>query len=603
MKNSFSSSVSKILLALVGVLTAFTLAFSATTGVAFAAAGTPQPTRTPRPIRTPQPTRTNDYSGLTKEFQDEQSDLSKQQSNLANAGNEVGKLQTLISQAQAKGLDTSALQSALSTFQGQLATAQSSDSNAASILSAHNGFDGSGNVTDPAAAKQTVDSARQTLDDAHTTLTQATHDLAAAVKAWEEANQDQRQNADLTKDYQNLQKWLSTQQGNLSKANDAVTKIQNLISTAQGKGIDTSALQSALTTYQGQLATAQSSDSNAASILSAHNGFDGSGNVTDPAAAKLTNDTARQALQDAETTLDQATHDLWTAVQTWEQQAKTQEQDADLTKDYQNLQKWLSTQQGNLSKANDAVTKVQNLITEAQGKGIDTTALQSALTIFQGQLTTAQSSDSNAAGILSAHNGFDGSGNVTDPTAAKQTDDTARQALQGAETTLDQATHDLWTAVQTWEQQAKAQEQDTDLAKAYQSLQSWLSTQDTNLTNANNVVAKVQELISDGQTKGLDTSALQTALTAYQGLLATAQSANSQAASILSAHNGFDGSGNVTDATTAEQTVDGARQDLQQAHDALSQACQGLQQAIQTWRSQNQPQPTATPSSSSSNGS
>ena|SRR5271157_1168623 len=448
MKPLKSISFNKLVMALVGGLVVFSLAFTFPGGAAVVVAPTPSPKTGSTP-----PSKTRDYSALTQAYQHEQSLLATQQTNLSKAGGATSRIQDLISKAQAKGLDTSALASALATFQTQLSTAQGNDSTAAGILSAHNGFDGSGNVTDPNAARQTVQDARQSLQDAHNTLTQATKDLSTAVQAWEEANKDKLQSQDLSKDYQNEQKWLTTQQGYLSKANDGVTKIQDLISKAQAKGLDTSALATALATFQTQLATAQSSSTTAQGILSAHNGFDSSGNVTDQAAAVQTVNDARQSLQDAHDTLTQATKDLSTAVQAWEEANKDKLQSQDLSKDYQNEQKWLTIQTDTLNAANDSVTKIQDLISKAQGDGLDTSALANALAAFQSQITNAQASHATAEGILSAHNGFDGSGNVTVQAAATQTVNDAHQSLLDAHNILVQATADLMKAVDQWRDQ------------------------------------------------------------------------------------------------------------------------------------------------------
>jgi hypothetical protein len=442
MKSIRSSSVSKLVMLVVGVLVVFSLAVSVPSGVAFADTPTPTPH-----------THTHDTSGLTKAFQNEQALLGTQQGNLDKAGGATSKIQDLIDKANAKGLDTSALSSALSTFQAQLNTAQSSHDTAGSILSAHNGFDGSGNVTDAAAAAQTVKDARQALTDAHNSLSQASHDLQAAVKAWEADNKGKILGEDLTKAYQREQDWLTKQQANLGKANDAVTRVQDLISKAQAKGIDTSALDAALGTFQSQLATAQASDNTAANVLSAHNGFDASGAVTDNTAAAQTVKDADQALKDASGILTQATKDLQTAVKNWEEANKDKLQDGSLQKVYQNEQNWFGIQTTNLGKANDAVAKIQDLISQAQAKGLDTSALSAALSTYQAQLATAQSSHDTANTVLSAHNGFDAGGNVTDQTAAAQTVKDANQALKDAHDTLVQAVTDMQAAVKLWKSQ------------------------------------------------------------------------------------------------------------------------------------------------------
>ena len=299
------SSSSRWIMALVGAAVAFSLIFTIPSGTVLAAGNGAAATPGARSAQ------------LSQAFQREQQVLAQQQTHLANSANVVSRIQDLISKAQAKGLDTSALSTALGTFQTQIATASSSNKTAAGILSAHNGFDGSGNVTDPAAAHQTVLDARQNLQDARNTLVQAVSDIHSALRAWQEANKDKLQDQDLQKDYQNEQKWLTIQQGNLGKTSDVVTKVQNLISQAQAKGKDTSALSTALATFQSEIATANASNTTAAGMLSAHNGFDGSGNVTDQTAASETVKDAHQSLSDARTTLLQASKDLRNAIDQW----------------------------------------------------------------------------------------------------------------------------------------------------------------------------------------------------------------------------------------------------------------------------------------------
>jgi len=124
--------------------------------------------------------------------------------------------------------------------------------------------------------------------------------------------------------------------------------------------------------------------------------------------------------------------------------------DARLEKVYQREQNWLNQQAGNLSKAAEAVTKVQTFIAGQNAKGKDTSALQAALTVFQQQLATAQSSHATAASVLGTHNGFDANGHMTDPVAAHQTLIDARQSLRDAHNTLRQGVLDLHRALKAY---------------------------------------------------------------------------------------------------------------------------------------------------------
>jgi hypothetical protein len=117
---------------------------------------------------------------------------------------------------------------------------------------------------------------------------------------------------------------------------------------------------------------------------------------------------------------------------------------------YQRELTWLNTQATNLSKANDASAKLQNLINAAQAKGLDVTGLVTALNRFNADIANAQVMHDNAANVLNAHNGFDASGNVIDITAARQTLQDGRGNLKNAHDSLVAALHDLHTAVDAW---------------------------------------------------------------------------------------------------------------------------------------------------------
>ncbi len=126
-----------------------------------------------------------------------------------------------------------------------------------------------------------------------------------------------------------------------------------------------------------------------------------------------------------------------------------------LERAYRRQQKALTVQQGNLDKANGAVSKVQSWIDLLNGKGVDTTALTAAVSAFQTQVATAQTAHDSAAAILSAHAGFDADGKVTDAEQAQQTVATAHQALSDARETLRQAREDLRAALRKFREEHK----------------------------------------------------------------------------------------------------------------------------------------------------
>lgn len=118
----------------------------------------------------------------------EQIALNDQGVRLQNANQVISATQSWINSLKTAGKDTSALESALSTYQSQVAAAQSDHDAAATILASPAGFDGSGKVTDLKAALQTVLDAGKHLRQAHLTLTQGTIEFRNAVNAWRSVN-------------------------------------------------------------------------------------------------------------------------------------------------------------------------------------------------------------------------------------------------------------------------------------------------------------------------------------------------------------------------------------------------------------------------------
>ena len=260
------------------------------------------------------------YPALVKVYQAEQARLATQAANLTRANSAVTRIQALIAQAQAKSLNVSELQTALATFQSQLASAQAEHNTAASILSAHAGFAGDGNVTNAAEARQTVLDARQALAGAAAILTQAAKDLAQAVRAWRADNRSLAREKSLDKAFAAEQAWLQRQDTNLGKTAAAVDKVQSLIDQWQAKGVDVSFLQALLNDFKAQLTGAQASSQTATTILSGHAGFDANGKVTTLDQALLTVQSAREALRSAATSLSQAFSDLARGLRVWRAQ-------------------------------------------------------------------------------------------------------------------------------------------------------------------------------------------------------------------------------------------------------------------------------------------
>ncbi len=269
-----------------------------------------------------------------------------------------------------------------------------------------------------------------------------------------------------------------------------------------------------------------------------------------------------------------------------------------LEKALQREKQWLTTQEGQIQKASDASKKVLDLIDQAKAKGQDTSALESALAVFQSQLASAQAAHQTASDLLDSHAGFDANGKVTDRVAARQTVLEARQSLADAHQFLVQAVRDLRAAARTWRQALRQKASEALLEKAYARENDWLKQQGNNLAKTGPAVTRVQGLIDQAKGQGKDTSSLEAALATYKSQIATAQASHDTAQKILVAHTGFDANGKVTDNASARETVQDARQSLNDVRLALVQSTQDLQAAVRQWRNANPP--AATPSGSNS---
>jgi hypothetical protein len=122
------------------------------------------------------------------------------------------------------------------------------------------------------------------------------------------------------------------------------------------------------------------------------------------------------------------------------------------------------------------------------------------------------------------------------------------------------------------------------LANIFKREQKWLSLQVTHLQQANQIAGTTQQLIDAAKAEGKDTGALESALSQFNASIASAQADHDEAANIISAANGFDGSGSVTDLSSARQTVENARLSLLSAHNSIVQAIRNLAQALHDWK-------------------
>lgn len=137
----------------------------------------------------------------------------------------------------------------------------------------------------------------------------------------------------------------------------------------------------------------------------------------------------------------------------------------------------------------------------------------------------------------------------------------------------------------------RGQRVDERLGKLYQRELEWLDRQAERLENPEEVAGRVEEWISTASEKGLDVSALQSALAVYQSSIAQAEAAHAEADAILAAHAGFDENGKVTDREAARDTLDSAGHKLNEARRILNDAIHQLRHAVRDWLRAQRPQP------------
>lgn len=124
---------------------------------------------------------------LERAFAAELDWLVKQANAIEKAYQAAAKVQEVIDRAAAEGLDITALENALATFNAAMSTVDGYHQRASGTLSTHAGFDDGGSVVDRTTARQTVMDARRALGEAHMTMTPASWDLRDALRAWRKA--------------------------------------------------------------------------------------------------------------------------------------------------------------------------------------------------------------------------------------------------------------------------------------------------------------------------------------------------------------------------------------------------------------------------------
>ena len=122
------------------------------------------------------------------------------------------------------------------------------------------------------------------------------------------------------------------------------------------------------------------------------------------------------------------------------------------------------------------------------------------------------------------------------------------------------------------------------LEQTWAGAQAAYQIQGDRLAKADTFISKVQTLIEKATQKGWDISSVQAALDAFIAAIPAAQSAHDLGAAIISSHNGFDASGNVTDRAKAITTVKALGQVLKSTRAAMDGTGLALRNALKALR-------------------
>ena len=172
-----------VICALLVILLAGTMVMVAPTGSVFAQTEEPDPTATP-----PADQGEIIQQKLAKSYDRMQDLLVKQSERLAGLDDLIQKAQTKIDLLKGKGLDTTALEIALTAFIDTMPAIENAHEDAAAILEIHAGFGDDGGVTDIAAARETLRSAREAMNQVRDLTRRVMSDSRQALKTFREAN-------------------------------------------------------------------------------------------------------------------------------------------------------------------------------------------------------------------------------------------------------------------------------------------------------------------------------------------------------------------------------------------------------------------------------
>jgi len=104
-------------------------------------------------------------------------------------------------------------------------------------------------------------------------------------------------------------------------------------------------------------------------------------------------------------------------------------------------------------------------------------------------------------------------------------------------------------------------------------------------------IAKLQSLIDKAAANGKDVTALQTALDEYEAALKDSKPIYDELGEIITAHNGFDADGKVTNEDQARATLQSTREKGRELKAAMDGKFKAWREALKEFRKANQPKP------------
>ena len=119
--------------------------------------------------------------------------------------------------------------------------------------------------------------------------------------------------------------------------------------------------------------------------------------------------------------------------------------------------------------------------------------------------------------------------------------------------------------------------------------------QSQRLDRADQIMDKVQTLIDAANEKGYDTTAVQSALDAFEAAVKQARPVHQRGQGIIASHKGFDENGKLTNQEQAIETVRSLGENLRQVRRIVFEPAKNLHAAICAFREANRPVQTPTP--------